>query len=264
MFCPNCGKETDGRFCGFCGAPLPEPKAAPVRPSGWPDAPNKAKKSKKSLLIAAAAALVLLIAALLILVPVMRNRQIMKNRQQTSASIMYLFAGQEDKPIRFERWNAGGSYQVLSEYSFDEDGCILEVSSYTYNDGCQTIRYQYDESGVLSSALVTYRDQNGDVTEGNYEMLYDDQLRVKEVRQYFDAESETEVYTYEDGQLVKNEQMKQDGTVRYTRRFIYRDGHIIKIRVNGSTIEYVYDDKGRIAGSEDQYGFLAIRYVYDD
>lgn len=24
MHCPNCGKETDGKFCQFCGAPLPQ------------------------------------------------------------------------------------------------------------------------------------------------------------------------------------------------------------------------------------------------
>lgn len=24
MYCPNCGKETDGKFCQFCGAPLPQ------------------------------------------------------------------------------------------------------------------------------------------------------------------------------------------------------------------------------------------------
>lgn len=37
MYCPNCGKETDGKFCQFCGAPLPqaEEQPAPAKRKPW-------------------------------------------------------------------------------------------------------------------------------------------------------------------------------------------------------------------------------------
>ena len=250
-------------------------------------APAEPKKSRKTLLFALAGVALLLAAAVLIAVPIIRNRQITKVRQQTSAQVDYIIGSQKDKPIRMERWDPlQEKYVTYYEYTYDEDGCLIKQTlimsvdeDNPKNRRWQEYKYRYSDNGELDSCTITrYMEYEGEKeTERTWKLQYsyDSGHRLKSVKTYFEGEQTlTTKYIYEDGLLDRTEQTAAEGILITTEMsFTYDDDHLYSIEnvtyhdgeeYSRNMIVYVYDDD-RIDGVRgDEEVKLATRYVYDD
>ncbi|MCR5665000.1 MAG: hypothetical protein K6G17_09040 [Oscillospiraceae bacterium] len=283
MFCPNCGKETQGRFCNYCGTPLPAETPAPA-PAPEPEKPRKT--GKKILTIAL---IVLLVAALGVGgFFFLRQRKIVKTRQLTSASVDYIIGSQKDKPIRLEKWDPiQEKYVTQYEYSYDKDGCLLKQTLFISvdednpkNRRFREDKYHYNDKGEMDSCIRTaYTVYEGEkMVENTWKMQYsyDSKLRLKSTKTYHEGElTLTTKFFYEDGQLDRTEQIGAEGTRITTTdmAFTYDDDQLYSIEyvmvrdgeeMSRYTNRYVCDDD-RIEGVKgDEEIKLAARYVYDD
>lgn len=284
MFCPNCGKETQGRFCNYCGTPLPAETPAPA-PAPEPEKPRKT--GKKILTIAL---IVLLVAALGVGgFSFLRQRHIVKVRQLTSASVDYIIGSQKEKPIRLERWDPmQEKYVTQYEYSYDKDGCILKQTQILgvdednpKNRRVEEYKYHYSDEGKLDSCTITrYTVYEGEKNvEGNLKLqyAYDSDLHLKSVKSFYEGDhTMTTKYYYDDGFLDRTEQIGAEeypGIPTTEMSFYYDDDRIDEIQYVQSrggeelgryTNRYVCDDD-RIEGIKgDEEIKLAARYVYDD
>lgn len=283
MYCANCGRKADGRFCAHCGAPLDRQGEQIPAPTVDPYLDPAGGKPKRRGIIVTAIVLaaVLLAAAAIGGVLLFRHRQIAATSRRCSESLDYLIGSQKDKPVRLEQWDpAAEKFYTLREFSYNSNGCLEKTILYS---GATKIvfTYRYNSDGVPDSGTVTYYfdDDNGgasDTSRVKLEIEYDDDCRIQSVRRYQKGEYQGELKSiYEDGTLIRKDNYtaagEQKDTIVITRD---RMGRIVEEREWDPTMlsqssyvkirTYVYDDEGRLEGVVDSDGFMGQRYVYED
>lgn len=118
----------------------------------------------------------------------------------------------EGRTLRDIRYMRDGSFEEMIEYSYDSEGRLLLERFYQSEDEVsEEIAYRYGDSHKALSAEKRYAD--GSLVAIGFE--YDDQgLLIR--KRYTDEDEQieqTEVFTYENGTLIKVEAFDEEGNL---------------------------------------------------
>ena len=176
-------------------------------------------------------------------------RNSVKIGSRTLASYEY-----EDRTNRLTKLLYGNNDFI--EYTYDEQG---RVTKDTYEDG-DTVSYLYDNSGSLATVI----DSGSGISTTYY---YDFIDRLAKYTEKGANYSHSVEYGFDSKNNLSTQKETINGITRETGYTYDADNRLQTVTGNGQTIEYTYDDLGRLEKQEVKNGtetVLTMEYTYYD